>query len=63
MRKELNTLIHLIILVQAILFIISSLIGWLGYGENDKWFLRWVFGMILLALYVIMSHLEKGLIK
>jgi hypothetical protein len=50
--------IRLVILVQAITFLFNS-VAWFMKDDLDKWFARWVIGMLLLSAWGIMKHLSR----
>jgi hypothetical protein len=49
--------IRVIILVQAITFLFSSIV-WLTEDDLDKWFTRWALGILLLSAWGIMKHIS-----
>jgi hypothetical protein len=50
--------IRSVILTQAITFLFSSIMWWVN-DDMDKWFTRWVLGMLLLSAWGIMKHLSN----
>ena len=51
-------MIRIIILSQAVIMLLSSIV-WFIKDDNEKWFERWVMGLILFGIYGIMKHIQK----
>lgn len=52
-------IIRTVILVQVFIASFSSLV-YTFTSDQEKWFARWVFAMVLLGIYGIMKHLSTN---
>ena len=54
-----NSTIRILIFWQAVTMLLASIV-WFIKDDQDEWFERWSTGIILLAMYGIMKHLQKS---